>query len=99
MSSTDTEMWVSPISFITRGRRGRVRTGFGVVHQLEDELAPAQVDGLDPDRLGEVDQLRDHLVGRLQLVPELEAEHLLVEPARPRRVGDAETHMVEHRTH
>ena len=77
----------------------RIGPRVGVPKQLEDELALAQVHGFQPDRLREPEQLRSHLVGGVELAPELEAEHLHVEPAGPVEVGDAVAHMIEHGSH
>ena len=84
---------------MTRVRCGDDGAGGGELHQLEHEVATAQVHGLHPDRLGERDELRHHPVGRGELVPPLEAEHRLVEARRPLAIGDAQPHMVDHRAH
>src|SRR5581483_7419232 len=59
-----------------------------VGHQLEDEPVEHEVRGGDAERRLEAVQLGRHLVGRRDLVPRLEAEHLLVEALRPLEVGD-----------
>ena len=78
---------------------GRRRARPGEVQQLEHERTLPQVAGPEPERRVEAQQLVAGLVVELEDAPEVEAEGLLVERARPFEVGHALAEVVHHVRH